>query len=76
MNKRERLMGDRHRAGKIDHSLWNFSVNNQKNQARWETNYDRMTEEEKDGWLAWDEEWLTSKDVRDGYAVLMALEKL
>ena len=76
MNAWDGLVRDREMGGKINSALWYFSVENQCEQAGWPIDYSEMAQEDIDNWLAWDKEWLESEDVREGYAVLMALEKL
>ncbi len=74
MNKDRCLTVNEKQAQEIDWDLWNFSTREQSRASGWETYIESMTEEEKDGWLAWDEEWLAGG--WEAYKALMALEEL
>ena len=76
VSKDEQLVSNAQAAARMDNSLWSFSVHMQATQAGWSVMFNRMTEDEKDGWLAWDKAWLECQDVRDGYAALRALRDL
>ena len=74
MNKKDQLMRNISRAFDIDSGLWSFSVIEQGKV--WEKDVSKMTEEEMDTWLSWDERWLTDKSFRDGYESMKALRDL
>ena len=70
------LKGQADQASAANGSLWSFSVQEEARMSRRPFMYPAMTVSDIAAWLAWGEKWIADEGFRDGYAALMALERL